>query len=390
MLWQVRALLPDRPGAMASLASRCGERGANILALDLHPTAGGEVVDELVVHTPPWWSLPDVEALCRSAGVADADVSPCSPHALEDQPVRWLRAARTVVEHPELLEDLLCRLLDAAQARTTTAADLVLDDGELPRVALSRPHPFTATEQARATELRLVAAEAGNSAGMPSQHASPTPAELADGPLPVVPGPGAVGELRPGTVVETRALLDMHERCSADTLSRRYHAPTTRLSPRRARALLVPDSGFSLLLSGPEPGSVVGHGMVALGPDMVEAALLVEDRWQRQGLGSRLLRALAEHAAAHGATELTLLSRPDDRAVLATVHRAGFRARVSTVHGACHVRLSLRELAHAARGPGGAARGRAVLPGLRWGPCPESTTSPTTWSPSGASGTSAR
>ncbi|MGH3371789.1 MAG: ACT domain-containing protein, partial [Nocardioidaceae bacterium] len=116
MLWQVRALLHDRPGAMAALAAACGERSVNILGLQIFPAADGRVVDELVLHTPGGWTAWDVEDLCVLAGVADPVVAECSAHALEDQPVRYLRAAQAVTDRPELLEVQLCRLLDAYPA----------------------------------------------------------------------------------------------------------------------------------------------------------------------------------------------------------------------------------------------------------------------------------
>ncbi len=332
MLWQVRALLSDRPGAMAALASRCGERGANILALDVHPAADGEVVDELVIHTPESWTAPDVEQLCTDAGVFASAVTECSAHALEDQPVRYLRAAQCVVREPERLEDLLCRMLDAEPAVAGSAAVLVLDDEAGPPVALGREHAFTATETARAAELRLVAA---------AVLAGPGADQVAGAPA------HGVGQLRRGTVVDIRPLVEMHDRCSADTLSRRYHSPMRRLSPRMARAMLLPAHGFSFVLPDEDGDGVVAMGMVAFQDDEVEAALLVEDRWQRRGHGADLLRALAAEAKAMGAEELTLIARRDDTAVLATVHRAGFRAHVRCVDGVNRLRVPLGRVSSA-------------------------------------------
>ena len=368
MLWQVRALLPDRPGAMAALASRCGVHGANILALDVHPTPDGQVVDELVIHAPTGWTAQDVERLCLEAGVDDTVVTECSAHALEDQPVRYLRAARAVVDHPDLLEDLLCQLLDATPAQAVESAGLLLDDDAGPLVALTRPHPFTATEEARVAELRLVAAAAlGHVATATSVRPlgeAPGSRPAADAVRlwePTVPA-RAAGELRAGTVVDTRALVEMHDRCSAETLSQRYHSPIRHLAPRTARAMLAPADGFSLVLPGPEELTMVGFGMVVFGPDLVEAALLVEDSWQRQGLGSRLLQGLATEAARRGADELTLLARRDNTSMLPTVRRAGLRAHVSVADGLTRLRVPLRSLAGTSRSPGRSARGRITQP----------------------------
>lgn len=353
MLWQVRALLPDRPGAMASLATRCGERGANILALDVHPTPDGEVVDELVIHTPTGWSTADVERLCSEAGVFDNTVTECSAHALEDQPVRWLRASQSVVLEPERLEELLCRMLDATAASSDGSATLLLDDGAGPQVALRREQPFTATEEARAAELRLVAANAIDRAAADAPEATEA-AESAE-----VSG---AGTLRRGTVVDIRSLVEMHERCSAETLSRGYHSPMRRLSPRLARGMLLPDEGFSLVLPDRSGDKLLAIGTVAFQDGVVEAALLVEDRWQRRGHGTDLLRAMATEAAGMGAEELTLVTRRDDTAVLATVHRVGLRAHVRCVDGANRLRVPLRSLSRASRGETRQVRRRNTQP----------------------------
>ncbi|MDR7313766.1 UTP:GlnB (protein PII) uridylyltransferase, partial [Nocardioides luteus] len=48
MLWRVRATLPDRPGALAALAQRCGEAGVNILGMQIFPGLE-QVTDEFVL-----------------------------------------------------------------------------------------------------------------------------------------------------------------------------------------------------------------------------------------------------------------------------------------------------------------------------------------------------
>jgi len=332
MLWQVRASLEDRPGTLAALAVSCGERLVNILGLQIFPAADGRVVDELVLHTPGGWGTHEVEQLCADAGAVDAAVAECSPRALEDQPVRYLRAAQVLVDQPELLEDQLCRLLDAQPADGTGAASVDLDDGPGPGVTLSRSQTFTDTEVARATELRRLAATV-----------------LGTGPAPATPAPGPDSAdavtVRQGTAEDAGALAAMHARCSAETVHRRFLAPVPRLSPRLARALLEPVGGVSLLVT-------VGRHVVAagmLGPDpetpgAAEVGVMVEDRWQRHGHGTRLLRALAVEAAHLGYDTLTCMVRPDNDAVLPSIRRAGLRARVSFADGLTEYRIPLARL----------------------------------------------
>ena len=52
MMWKLRALLDDRPGAMAALAVSCGEQAVNIMDLQIFPAPDGRVVDEFIGAHP--------------------------------------------------------------------------------------------------------------------------------------------------------------------------------------------------------------------------------------------------------------------------------------------------------------------------------------------------
>ena len=77
MLWRVRTTLEDRPGALAGLATRCGEAGVNILGLQVFPGVD-RVTDELVLRTPDDWELADLAALVEGAGGSRVSVLPCT------------------------------------------------------------------------------------------------------------------------------------------------------------------------------------------------------------------------------------------------------------------------------------------------------------------------
>lgn len=355
MLWQVRALLDDRPGAMAALAVSCGDQAVNILGLQIFPAADGRVVDELVLHTPGGWSATDVAQLCVLAGVDDPMVTECSPHALEDQPVRYVRAAQVVMEYPDRLEEQLCRMLDASPADGLPGLEsLVLDDEYGPAVSLVRSVPFTDTEVARASELRRLAAAVLGSAPDPALLVPVPPA------APVEPvGPGTVA-LRPATAMDAKALVAMHARCSADTVHRRYHAPVPHVSPRLAQAVLEPPGGLSLVLTVGD--DIVAVGMLSIGPAGAELGVMVEDRWQRQGYGTKMLRALAIEAANRGVDTVSCLVQPDNDAVLRTIHRARLRALVSYVDGVTEYRIPVGRLADSPRRARGPVKGGATAP----------------------------
>lgn len=160
-------------------------------------------------------------------------------------------------------------------------------------------------------------------------------------------GTGAV-TLRAGSIADTDALVAMHGRSSSETLYRRYHAPISHVTPRMVRAQLEPTGGRSMVLSVGE--TVVGAAMYSVDPcstepGSVEVGLMVEDAWQRQGHGARLLRALAVEAANQGVETLTCLVQPENDAVLRAIQRAGLRARVSLVDGLTEYRIPVGRLA---------------------------------------------
>jgi len=110
MFFRVRASLTERPGALALLATRCGEAGLNILGLQIFPDLG-RVTDEMVLSTPESWTARAVAELVSGAGGDEVSVEPCATHDLIDQPTRWLTAAYDVVADPALLPAVLDKLL---------------------------------------------------------------------------------------------------------------------------------------------------------------------------------------------------------------------------------------------------------------------------------------
>jgi len=133
MFFRVRTSLTERPGALALLATRCGDAGLNIMGLQIFPDLGS-VTDELVIRVPESWTARAVAELVSGAGGDEVSVEPCTTHDLIDQPVRWLTAAQDAVADPALVPALLEKLLG--------------------------PHPekWSATEHSRAAALRDLAA----------------------------------------------------------------------------------------------------------------------------------------------------------------------------------------------------------------------------------------
>ncbi len=339
MLWRVRTTLSDRPGSLAALTRQCGERDVNILGLQIFPGVGG-VTDELVLRVPEGWRSADVASLVEGAGGTAVSLSRCSEHALVDGPVQYLQALGRLAHHPATLPQLLGGLLDAvpeapddpiesfAGLATTTEsggdADLTavqdtmtVDVGDR-QVVLRRTAPFTATEHARAVAFAEVAAE------LVGADVGADPEAGASGPTPVS-GPRHPS-VRMATLEDTRAVTRMHGRCSTDTVNRRYGAPLARVDDRFARRLLSSDGGALVVAVGSE---VVALATLSACQDgQVEVSLLVEDGWQRKGLGTRLLSSAARLACGHGAVEVVLRSRSHHPSLMSLAFACGLRARV--------------------------------------------------------------
>lgn len=151
MLWRVRTTLPDRPGALASLAAACGEAGVNILGLQIFPGVES-VTDELVLSTPDEWGEADVAALLDRSGGHSVSAAPCTEAALLDQPTRYVQAARTMLTQPASFPEVAARLFDAEAGAADEQDVMSLVVGDV-QVQVSRAAPFTATEHARGAAL---------------------------------------------------------------------------------------------------------------------------------------------------------------------------------------------------------------------------------------------
>ncbi|QWZ06457.1 GNAT family N-acetyltransferase [Nocardioides panacis] len=145
---------------------------------------------------------------------------------------------------------------------------------------------------------------------------------------------------RYATPLDVAAVTDLHARCSPTTLRRRFHVPVTHVPERLVRQLVSPRNGWSVLAE--QCGEVVG--LASAGPltaDLLEVGLIVEDRHQGSGVGSRMLRDVARDAHERGYRRLVCLAEPDNDAVLPTVRRAGLEGVPEHVDGVVEVVVAL-------------------------------------------------
>lgn len=205
MLWRVRTNLPDRPGALALLAERCGLADINILGLQIFPGVAA-VTDELVLRAPEEWTPERLVRLVEEAGGTAVSVLRASEAALSDQPTRYVQAARELVARPESFPDVVGRLFDA-----TGEGDLMeLAVGDV-QVQLRRATAFTATEHARGAAMAALVSEVLARAPQPVRPpVDGSPAYVVDGDTvsAVVDGV-VVGSAVLGTAADGAVPLDL-------------------------------------------------------------------------------------------------------------------------------------------------------------------------------------
>ncbi|MBB5790612.1 GNAT family N-acetyltransferase [Jiangella mangrovi] len=160
-------------------------------------------------------------------------------------------------------------------------------------------------------------------------------------------GPGVTTRLRDGRSVTIRAATPrdagdvsaMHVRCSTETVRHRYHSV-----PAMTGRFLSQLLGTDIALVAEAPNRTV-VALANLGRDdgaTGELAVVVEDRWQRAGLGSTLLDHLVTMARLVGYRELYTVGLPGHHWYCATLARHG-RVRLERSDGYDAMRVTLCE-----------------------------------------------
>ncbi|MEU6409626.1 GNAT family N-acetyltransferase [Microbispora sp. NPDC046933] len=121
------------------------------------------------------------------------------------------------------------------------------------------------------------------------------------------------------------------EGLSQATLTHRFFVGLGRPSASLIRAMVACDDRRDALLAV-RGDTVIGHAMGHLAEGEVEIAVVVDDRWQNLGVGSRLVRTLLRRASVRGAVVVGMDVMTENRRVLAMVRRAWPSATIDT-HG---------------------------------------------------------
>ncbi|MHC0428967.1 GNAT family N-acetyltransferase [Streptomyces sp. O3] len=327
-LWRMRTTVRDQPGSLAALCAALARVGVDILSLQTHPLAQG-TVDEFLLRAPDERAAAELTRVVAGAGGADTWIERADAHDLVDAPTRILAlAARTALDTAELplaLRQLLgrctIRSLPASSptgARATVGLTPVegAHEGTLMRlrdpaggsITVERPHlAFTPTEFARARALVELDARLGPRVPR-GQDVLTLPA-------------GNDITVRRADTTDLTAAKAMHERCSTSTLTMRYHGPSGD-ADRYLNHLLSPRFGRTLA-AWTASGRLVALGHLLWDGDETEVALLVEDAWQRRGIGAELLGRLAALGAEGGCDSVYAVTKASNTGMVAAMRGLG-------------------------------------------------------------------
>lgn len=323
VLWRMRTTVRDAPGSLAALCTVLARHRIDILTLQTHPLAEG-TVDEFLLRAPASLPAAQLTRAISDAGGRSTWIERADAHDLVDAPTRVLglatRTALDAAELPLALRQLLGRCtihsLPAVSITGRATGESAPVEGVLEEtvmrlrdpsggaITVERPYlPFTPTEFARARALVELDARLGPRVPR-SEHVLTLPE-------------GNAITVRRADRSDLEAARAMHDRCSEQTLRLRYHGPV-RDADRYLEHLLSPRFGRTLAVQTAS-GRTVALGHLLWDGDETEVALLVEDDWQRRGIGSELLGRLVALAVEAGCESVYAVTQASNTGMVAAM-----------------------------------------------------------------------
>jgi GNAT superfamily N-acetyltransferase len=166
--------------------------------------------------------------------------------------------------------------------------------------------------------------------------------------------------VRQAASTDRAALTAMFERCTPETRYRRFHGPVKAI-PERYLAEALAGGPFHYALVGcpalvasavadPDHDPAARAGEIAalascrlVAEGVAELGLLIEDTWQRRGLGTRLLRELVTHAGCTGLRALEAQLLAEQAWIVGLLRPYGTCRLRSTWSGVLNVTVRLGE-----------------------------------------------
>ncbi|HEX6489301.1 MAG TPA: GNAT family N-acetyltransferase [Candidatus Dormibacteraeota bacterium] len=140
-------------------------------------------------------------------------------------------------------------------------------------------------------------------------------------------------------------LVRFFYRLSPQTVYRRFLSPIARPEQLARMRLLELDGPERQAIAALVDGEIVGVARYAVDPRRPRTAdlgIVVADAWQRQGLGTRLLAALADRALQAGVEQFGILTLADNQAAFRLLRRFAPTVPLSFDGGVYEAALPLR------------------------------------------------
>lgn len=157
-------------------------------------------------------------------------------------------------------------------------------------------------------------------------------------------GQAALGQLEP---TDGDRLRKFFYSLSPQTVYRRFLSPVARADQLERLHLLDVDGSQRQALVAVVDGDIVGVARYARDqkrPELADLAVVVADAWQGQGIGTRLLAALADAATRAGVEGFAVLTLPDNQAALRLLRRLVPETRLrfagGVLEGVVHLRAA--------------------------------------------------
>ncbi len=144
--------------------------------------------------------------------------------------------------------------------------------------------------------------------------------------IDIVLGDGTTARVRPIGPDDGGALRAFHSRLSRESIVLRFFGPHPRLSDVEVERFTHVDGVDRVALVAERDGEIVAVARYdrAPGSDEAEVAFVVNDAFQGQGLGTILLRELADAARSHGVRWLVADTLSENFRMLNVFRHAGF------------------------------------------------------------------
>lgn len=330
--WRARVAIDSSPAAMARLLRVLSLLGVQVVTLFTAPASDRSQVVDLILKSPVDVDRATIVHSLASIGV-DVIVTRGIADDAADIATRVLHLSARLASDPDGAPKAAADLVLADSWEVTRASEgadasaLVLRlQWTLERHVILRrvKAPFTRTEQNRASAfLELVSA---------LSHARGD--EDGFGWREDLPGGRAV-TVRLGRPEDAEGVARMHDRSSPESRYQRYFTPMNEWREDNLRRISGGHRGATLVVTDVHEEVVALGNVFPTGPDnddAAEIAIIVDDEWQGNGVGTLLTGHLIEVARRLGFSRLLAYVLAENRTMLHVLERTDLDWQVTTDH----------------------------------------------------------